>query len=78
VRGRESSCRALTGPTGRRIGHEGNDKEERRVCASVLRDSRRAHWREMRCRGARSAPGEDDDWAYARCSTEHWRPEHGR
>jgi hypothetical protein len=53
MRGRESHCRAFTGSTRRRMGHEVNDKGERRGCAIALRDSRRAHWQEMRCTGAR-------------------------
>jgi hypothetical protein len=78
VRGRESPCRAFTGSTRRRMGHEVNDEDRRRGCARVLMDTRGGHWRDIRSGGGRSARRGDAERAPARCSSKQRYSEHGQ
>jgi hypothetical protein len=78
VRGRESSCRALIGPTGRRMGQRKNDKRRRRCCAIRSNHMRCGRWRGYGTGECWSARGEGSRTARARCSTKRWLTERAR
>jgi hypothetical protein len=57
VHGRESSCRALIGLTGRRTGQRKNDNRRRRFCASAPERGRHGRGRDFKARRGRSSRG---------------------
>jgi hypothetical protein len=78
VRGRESSCRALIGSTGRRTRQRKNDKRIRRCCAIRSKHARRGLWRGYGAGECWSARGESSRTARARCLMKRWLTEYAR